>query len=184
MRTINMTMGEEQQLGPQATERLRFRRCTVDDAEFILALVNSPGWLQYIGDRGVYTVEEAKDYLLNRIFPAYEHVGGGPQVLVRRSDGALLGTVGVYKRPELESPDFGFALLPEYHRQGYAYEASLACLDYARAVGHTELLAITLPENAASNGLLQKLGFRESGELVRLPGDSAELKIYNLQFTM
>ncbi len=35
------------------TDRLRIRPFRVSDAPFILALLNTPGWLQYIGDRGV-----------------------------------------------------------------------------------------------------------------------------------
>lgn len=162
------------------TDRLHYRRVALSDAGFLLQLLNSPGWLENIGDRGVYTLEDARSYISRRILPAYESPGCGPYLAVRTSDGEVLGNVGTYARPGLDSPDFGFAFLPQFHRRGYAYEASVASLAHARAYGHRELLAITLPTNEASIRLLNKLGFRHNGETVRLPDDEDELLLLRL----
>ncbi len=161
------------------TIRLRLRAFTVDDAPFLLALVNSPGWLTNIGDRGVHNLEEAADYIRQRILPAYGNPGLGAYLLVRKRDGSPIGTCGIYERPGLEVPDLGFALLPEYFRQGYATEAAGAVLAQARAIGMEEVLAICRPENAGSIGLLKKLGFERSGR-VTLPGDAEELLLLRL----
>lgn len=45
------------------TERLTLRLQTTDDADFILELMNDPTWLQFIGDRGLRTVEDACEYI-------------------------------------------------------------------------------------------------------------------------
>ena len=45
------------------TERLCLRELDLNDAEFIIKLLNTPNWLAYIGDKNVRTTEEAKRYL-------------------------------------------------------------------------------------------------------------------------
>ncbi|MEM9527769.1 MAG: GNAT family N-acetyltransferase [Bacteroidota bacterium] len=161
---------------PEPTKRLHFQRFTLADAPFLLELLNSPGWLKYIGDRGVHNLAGAEGYIQERIFPAYQEKGCGPMLAIRITDGVILGNVGVYKRPGLELPDFGFAFLPQFHGQGYAYEASLSALAYAQQEGHQELLAITLPHNLPSLRLLKKLGFRQEGE-VQIPNDAETLQL-------
>lgn len=159
----------------QPTERLTYRRATIDDAPFMLELLTSPGWLKYIGDRGVYELEDARQYIREKILPGYQTPGCGTILALSKDDGTILGNVGIYDRPGLDSVDFGFAFLPQYHGQGYAYEASMACLEWAETFGHQELLAITLPENAPSLRLLKRLGFEREPGLIRIPNDDADL---------
>lgn len=160
---------------PSPTARLTLRRMTAEDAPFILELLNSPGWLRNIGDRGVYTLDDARNYISEKCMPAYRVPGCGPMLCVLKSDGTIIGNTGVYDRPGLDLPDFGFAFLEKYQRQGYGYEASISNLAFAQEHGHTELLAITMPTNLPSIGLLQKLGFARQPDLIRLPGDEEEL---------
>ena len=47
------------------TDRLVLRRLTPEDAAFMRRLVNEPSWLEFIGDRGVRTEEDAREYLRN-----------------------------------------------------------------------------------------------------------------------
>jgi len=160
---------------PHPTKRLTLRPVTLQDAPFILKLLTSKGWLDNIGDRSVYTLDDARGYITEKLLPTYEHPGCGPMLCVLKSDGTIIGNTGVYSRPGLDTPDFGFAFLEAYHGQGYAYEASVSNLAYAVAHGHTELLAITLPTNEPSLSLLGRLGFEREPELIRLPGDEEEL---------
>ena len=160
---------------PAPTKRLILRPATIDDAPFILELLNSKGWLDNIGDRGVYTLDHARNYITEKCLPAYEVPGCGPMLCVLKTDGTIIGNTGVYDRPGLDRPDFGFAFLDEYHGQGYAYEASVSNLAFAVAHGQIELLAITLPTNKPSLNLLRKLGFEQEPELIRIPGDDEEL---------
>lgn len=168
---------------PHPTERLILRPTTLEDAPFILELLTSKGWLDNIGDRGVYDLEQARTYITEKCLPSYETPGCGPMLCVLKSDGTIIGNTGVYARPGLDTPDFGFAFLGKYHGQGYAYEASLSNLAYAVVHGHRELLAITLPTNAPSLGLLGKLGFEREPELIRLPDDPEELVLLRWQKT-
>ena len=48
---------------PLGTARLVLREMNADDAAFILQLLTEPGWLRFIGDRGIRTPEAARDYI-------------------------------------------------------------------------------------------------------------------------
>jgi RimJ/RimL family protein N-acetyltransferase len=91
------------------TKRLRLREFTLEDTAFILDLLNSPGWLRYIGDRGVKTEEQAKNYLLNGPIKSYTKNGYGLSMVERKDDNKPIGMCGIIKRDTLENPDIGFA---------------------------------------------------------------------------
>lgn len=159
---------------PPDSARLHYRRPTLDDAAFLLALVNSPDWLAYIGDRGVRTEADARAYMEAKLVPAMTAPEFGPYAACLRSDGTPIGTVGIYDRPGLDVPDLGFALLPAYIGRGYGEESARAALRFAERRGITNLSAISDPRNTASAGLLKKVGFRQNGTAV-MPGETLEL---------
>ncbi|MEO0733952.1 MAG: GNAT family N-acetyltransferase [Bacteroidota bacterium] len=161
---------------PAPTGRLRLRPCSLADAPFFLELLNRPEWLDNIGNREVYNLAAAEDYIADKILPAYKQAGVGNWMVERKSDGTCLGCVGVYVRPGLDAPDFGFSFLAEHHGQGYALEASYSARAFAVANGIKELKAITLPTNQPSLRLLDKLGFIKEGRIL-LPDDDAELVV-------
>jgi RimJ/RimL family protein N-acetyltransferase len=177
----------ERMTGPVTVEtaRLRLRRFDQADAAFVLRLVNEPSWLRFIGDRGVRSLEDAQAYLRDGPQRMYEQFGFGLWLVERKSDGASLGMCGLIKRDTLDDIDIGFALLPEFWRHGYAYEAAAATLAHARdALGLSRVVAITSEDNDASGSLLEKLGFEfeqmipvvASGESLRLYGTSLALE--------
>lgn len=142
------------------TERLRLREFTLADTGFILELLNTPGWLQFIGDRNVRTEEQAAAYLQNGPLKSYAENGFG-LLLAEKKDGATpIGMCGILKRDTLDTPDIGFAFLPRFNGQGYAFEVASALLAHAKAhLGMPTISAITLPHNARSIRLLERLGF-------------------------
>ncbi|MCB0639623.1 MAG: GNAT family N-acetyltransferase [Lewinella sp.] len=161
-----------------ATERLLLRPTALEDADFILALMNTPGWLKYIGDRDVRTLAAARDYIRIKMLSQQERLGYGNFTVVRAADGARLGTCGLYDREALEGVDIGFAFLPEYTGQGYAYEAARQVMtagveDY----GLRHIVGITTPDNKPSQRLLEKLGLQYTQE-VELPDDPVTLWLY------
>jgi RimJ/RimL family protein N-acetyltransferase len=140
------------------TERLQLREFNLGDAEFIIELLNSPGWLQYIGDRNVKTKEQAIEYLERGPLKSYAQNGYGLS-LVETKDGQSIGMCGIIKRDSLENPDIGFAFLEQFSGKGYAYEIVSATLTHARVqLKIPKISAITLPQNARSIRLLEKIG--------------------------
>lgn len=141
------------------TERLILRKFIVNDAAFILELLNSEGWLRYIGDRNVKTQEDAENYITNKFLPGYAINGFGMYLVQLKSDLTPIGTCGLIKRDSLEDIDIGFAFLPDYMRKGYAFEAAQATMQYAvHTLKIDRLLAITTPDNVASIKLVEKIG--------------------------
>jgi len=161
------------------TERLTLRLQTTEDADFILELVNDPSWLQFIGDRGVRTVEDAREYILNSI-NMYEKSGFCFYLVERKEDNIPLGICGLVKRDALEDVDIGFAFLPTYWGKGYAYEAASAVLAYGLdTLGLKRIVAITTQDNYASAKLLEKVGLKFES-LVQLSNDEEELRLFSL----
>jgi ribosomal-protein-alanine N-acetyltransferase len=161
------------------TERLRLRSMTLDDADFILELLNSPGWLKHLGDRGVNDLDQARSYLQRMVIPAYEKFGFGFYVIERLSDSARVGNCGLVKRLGLDHVDIGYSLLEQYEGQGYAIEAAKAMLDHGfQVLKLNPIQAITSMGNEGSKRVLEKLGMSCIGT-VRLPDDDEELLLFN-----
>jgi RimJ/RimL family protein N-acetyltransferase len=161
------------------TKRLVLRHLNPEtDAEFILRLLNEPSFLQYIGDKGIRTIEDARQYITNGPARSYQENGFGLYCVGLKDLGEPIGISGIIRRDTLPDPDIGFAFLPEYWNQGYAYESATAVMKYARAELQLErILAITTPENEASAKLLGKIGLRFD-RLVKLADDAPNVKLF------
>jgi [ribosomal protein S5]-alanine N-acetyltransferase len=142
------------------TNRLELYQLTLDDAPFMLALLNTPSWIKYIGDRGVRTVEEAQNYIQERLIKSYDTDGFGFYMVKLKKQGIAIGLSGLVKRPTLEDVDIGYALFDEFTGQGYAFEATKAVYDFAKKdLGLKRIVAIVNDDNVKSIHLLEKLGF-------------------------
>lgn len=151
---------------------------SADDAPFILELVNEPSWLRFIGDRGVRTMEDARDYIRNGPIEMYARLGFGLYLTELKPDQVPIGICGLLKRDSLEDVDIGFANLPRFWGQGYAYEAASAVMDYGmRVLGHKRIIAVTSRGNEPSVRLLEKLGLRFE-RMVRLAEGASEVQLF------
>jgi RimJ/RimL family protein N-acetyltransferase len=160
------------------TERLNLRWLSAEDAAFIFELVNDPAWLQFIGDRGVRTLEDARDYILNGPVAMYHRVGFGLYLVELKQSATPIGMCGLIKRAGLEDIDIGFAFLPAFYGQGYAYESASAVMRYAQdTVGLNRVVAITVPDNQRSITLLTKLGL-SFVDMLRLGEDQPEVMLF------
>ncbi|MVM34708.1 GNAT family N-acetyltransferase [Spirosoma sp. HMF4905] len=158
------------------TERLLLDKLTVEDAPFMLELLNTPLWLTFIGDRGVRTLEDARKYILNGAIKSYEQFGFGPFLIRLKSSETPVGMCGLFKRDTLEDIDIGFAFLPDSIGKGYGFEAATAVMTYARDVlSATRIVGITNPDNQNSIHLLEKLGFHFERRVHLSAGDEVLL---------
>jgi len=142
------------------TDRLLLSKITIDDAPFILELVNTPDWIKYIGDRNIKTVEQAETHIKNNQLKCYETHGFGYYKLqVKAENLKTIGTSGLLRRDNLEHVDIGFSFIPDYHGKGYGFEAASEIMKLAKDKFNIKTLcAITLPINQPSINLLEKLG--------------------------
>ncbi len=156
------------------TERLSLRQVELADARFMLELLNSPGFLENIGDRGVRDEDQARAYIEERVLGSYRDHGFGMWLAVQKADGAPVGLAGLVRREGLETPDVGYAFIQKVWGRGYAQEAAAAVLAHAQGpMGIPKLAAITTPENFASMAVLRKAGFIYQG-MIQLPGIDRE----------
>lgn len=163
------------------TDHLRLRHLTLEDAGFILELVNEPAWLRFIGDRGVRTLEDARNYILTGPLESYQRFGFGLDVVELKADKSSIGICGLIKREALPDADIGFALLPRYWGNGYALEAASAVLAWGQGeLGLHRIVALTNPDNERSIRVLEKLGMRFE-QLLWLSEDSPMLKLFAVE---
>ena len=163
------------------TQRLQLRQLTLADASLMLAVWNDPAFIRFVGDRGIRTLDDAREAMSAGALKLYKDYGYGPYGVVLRGKGTPIGICGLFRREDLDEPDIGFAILPGYCGNGYAYEASVAVLQYAREeLGIPRITAIVSPDNKASVGLIRKLGLRFE-RMHRMAGDEEDVAIYGIR---
>ncbi len=144
------------------TNRLMIRPLEFKDDSFILELVNTEGWLVYIGNKNIYTLADAQNYIQNIL--------NTPNcfywTVVLKETSTPIGLISLLQRTYLPNADFGFAFLPQYVNKGYALEATSVVLeDILQQDENSSVLAITLTDNKNSIKLLNRLGFINSKEI-------------------
>jgi RimJ/RimL family protein N-acetyltransferase len=166
------------------TPRISMRELDFGDAEFILELLNEPSFIRHIGDKGVRTLADARDYMLQGPMDSYARHGFGLYAACLREAhngvpvGTPMGICGLVKREGLDAPDVGFAFLSRFWSKGYAVESAAAVLAHARDVLNIDrLVAITAPDNAQSIALLEKIGLKFE-RTIRLDDHAPELKLF------
>lgn len=168
-------------MSPIATERVTIRRFTLDDAAFIVELLNDPDWLRFIGDKAVRTEADAQRYLAAGPLAMYELHGFGLFAVERKDDPSLIGMCGLIRREGLDDIDIGYAFLPAARGQGFALEAAQAVLEYGlNALGIARIVAITDPDNTASSRLLQRIDLRFECH-IRLADSGKPVALYAIE---
>jgi len=160
------------------TDRLVLRKLAIDDAAFILRLVNEPSFIHNIGDRKVRTIDDARSYILNNPRSSYARFGFGLYLVEEKATAAAVGICGLLKRDALEHPDLGYALLPEFWGRGYALESALAVMAYGRnSLGLERIFAITSQDNERSVRVLERIGFSFT-KMMRMNGEALDVKLF------
>ncbi|QTN37956.1 GNAT family N-acetyltransferase [Cryomorphaceae bacterium] len=154
------------------TDRLRIVEFGVADAPFLFELMNTPGWLQWIGDRNIREVSDAENFITEKFLASYVDLGFGLWKMELAESGAPIGMMGFVKRDTLPHPDIGFALLPGFEGRGYALEGAQATMMYGtETLEFPVIMSIVMEENTRSISLIEKLGLQRTGEVLEDHGD-------------
>ena len=146
------------------TRRLIIKPTSIEDADLIYLIMNAPKFMKYVGDRKINSIQDAKEYIQNRMLPQLYSVGYSNYSIIIKKNEKKIGICGLYHREGIDGVDLGFGLLPEYEGFGYAYEASKQLVNAAfKEFGFQEIKAITAKGNYASQKLLKRLGFEFKG---------------------
>lgn len=149
------------------TARLVIRHFELRDAEFIVRLLNEEAFIRCIGDKKVRTKKDAIHYLSNGPMLSYKVNGFGLNMVELKETHTQIGMCGILKRPELDSPDLGYAFLSQYHSNGYAREAASEVMKTELPANKIEkVYAVTFPDNDTSNRLLKDVGFQLTGTMM------------------
>ena len=131
---------------------------SLDEARRIIGAELPAGWpdedtLYWLGRR------------LKRMTDDPEEAPWLTRAMLRRSDGAFIGSIGFHSKPnELGQAELGYGVEPHYRRQGYASEAALALIDWARREHGIQRFVVSVsPSNGPSLGMAAKLGFQRIG---------------------
>jgi RimJ/RimL family protein N-acetyltransferase len=154
------------------TERLYIRPLMIKDVDFIIQLLNSKGWIQFIGDRNVKDAQSANEYI-QRILSNNKFFYN---VFEIKETNAPIGIVTFLYRENYDSPDIGFAMLSQYEKRGYAFEATKKYLVKLIENNICKIIAITKPENKNSIRLLIKLGLHFEKTFLE---NNEELEMYS-----
>lgn len=164
------------------SERLFLRNFDDNDAPFICELLNSTGWLKYIGDRSVRNSVDAEKYIQGRIVPSYTKYGFGMYAMVLKESNLVIGTCGLIKRTGLDHVDIGFAILPAFEGKGYTYEAAEEVMQFAKSTLKFPIIAaITTADNLGSINIIKKLGLAFM-KTITLPEDDEALLLFEKKF--
>lgn len=162
------------------TERLILREIVATDYAFILDLLNQSSFIKYIGDRNVRTAAQSLEFIENRFRASYKKFGYGLWAIELKEAGAAIGICGFVKRDFLPDADLGFALLPQFERRGYTFEAANQSMLYGREqLNLTRVLAITSKINEPSGKLLEKLGFTFE-RFIEMPNTGEAIKLFSI----
>ena len=151
------------------TERLTLRAWTKADFRPWHAIMQQPEVHRHFGPDPI-GLEECWRRLAAAV-GGWQLLGFGTWAVERKTDGKLIGNVGLFNawrnlEPEFgEEPEMGWIFAAETHGQGLALEACRAALDWAEAkLDPTPIWAIIAPENDPSLRLAAKLGFERVGD--------------------
>jgi [ribosomal protein S5]-alanine N-acetyltransferase len=145
------------------SERLLFRKFTMDDAELIYVLNLDPEVTKYTKD-SMADVGHAKTVLEEVIIPQYTLYGHGRWALHLNEGNEFIGWCGLKYRPELDEIDLGYRFKKQYWGKGYATEAAKAAIEYGfNKLNLKTIRGRALPGNDASVKVLEKCGMKYMG---------------------
>jgi len=163
-----------------AARPIELRLVTEHDAQLLFDLMTAENWLNHIGDRGIKTVEDARQYIAYKMHPDLHEKGFVNHVIIDSETKEEVGTCSLHNREGVEGLDVGYAILEKYEGKGYATTSARKMVALAFNEHQAEIVrAITTDSNIGSCRVLEKIGFKHDG-YVQLPKGEEQLKLYVL----
>jgi ribosomal-protein-alanine N-acetyltransferase len=161
------------------TARLILKPATIEDAENLCQLNSDPEVMRYTGDQNFHSNLEAQKIINENLIPQFKQYKMG-RFMIFLKDGTFIGWCGLKYFPETDEVDLGYRLKRSCWGQGFATEASKACLEYGfNHLNLKRIIAKAMPENIGSIKVMQKLGMTFRGYL-RDPTDPQAFILYDI----
>ncbi len=149
-------------LSTDRCEIWEFEMANLDD---LFELYEQDGMTDYI--EPLYPRKEEADYQRAYIENMYRFYGYGMWMVWEKENGRLIGRAGLEHREQegVWELELGYAISPQYHRQGYATEVCRAIIAYAwENLEYERINCLIEPENLASIAFIEKMGFVHEGQ--------------------
>jgi len=162
-------------------KNIQIRPVTKTDAELLFRLMTSPKRIQYIGDRGIVTVNDAENYIENKMHPILAKKGFVNHIIIDTETQQEVGTCSLHQRKGMPGLDIGYAILKEFEGNGYASAGTVKMIQLAsEAYQAQEVYAVTTERNLASIRVLQKIGF-DNNQTIRLENSQEDLMLFRFK---
>ncbi len=139
------------------TKRLVLRMPKKDDDYFLYLLNKDKEVMKYIGP--VKTREESSDYF--RLARAISSENFGYRIAIDKQSAEFVGWFVLKHLDKTDQIELGYRIMKKYWGQGLATEGAKSMIEMAfNKLNVDKLVAVTEPENSASEKVLIKLGFR------------------------
>lgn len=160
------------------TARLRLRMFTLRDVDAYYAAIHSDAEVMRTMPGGVPRPRERTQALVRRMIAWWAGHHYGLWAVEMRSDRNLIGHCGLAQEPDSGAVELAYALARPMWGQGLASEGAWASLRYGfEQAGLDRIIALAVPENAASRRVMEKVGMRFEGITTGFYGGS-ELALY------
>ena len=169
------------------TERLIIRRPTIDDADGIFTHTNDPIVTKYLLFKPHKSIEETLDFI-RLSFEEWEKKKRYGFVVLSKADSRIIGGIGLAFDDDKEGvARLGYFLGQKEWGKGYATEACMKMIEFAKESGVKHLISPMHPENIASIRVMEKCGFQEDSaatETLFMPNIGGTVKLVGLSRAM
>lgn len=164
-----------------ASRPIELRLVTEHDAQLLFDLMTAENWLNHIGDRGIKTLADARQYIADKMHPDLHEKGFVNHVIIDSETKEEVGTCSLHNREGVEGLDVGYAILEKYEGKGYATTSAKKMVELAFEKYQVQSIkAITTDNNIGSCRVLEKLGFMHQAYIIS-PTSKEKLKLYSLE---
>lgn len=148
------------------TERLIFRRYTLNDFDLLLEMTSDPEVMKYIRHGNPWSREETVESL-NR-FIEWNNRGIGLCLAINKEDGKMVGHSGIIPQIVEGSSEFevGYWVVKDLWGNGFGFEQAKAWRDYGlKSLEKTRLVSIIQHGNIGSMSVAEKNGMKHEKDI-------------------
>jgi len=149
----------------EETKRLKFRLLEPEDFNSWLALFDGTNVARFLGLGNITTANSQCQKWFDIQENRYKNDLGGMNVLVDKSTGKMVGQCGllIQEVDNIQELEIGYAVLPNFWKEGFATEAARKCRDYAFENSYADsIISIIHVENLISEKVAMKNGMEKT----------------------
>lgn len=144
-------------INPIETPRLVLRGFTKDDARFAISIWNDPEMGEFLPDAAMTEIDP-------KYLAMIETLGDDEEccymISVSKETGERIGTCSFIPDKTGKVYDIAYCVHRNFWNRGYATEMAQGMIGYFRSIGAEKVTVEVSKENAASNAVVRKCGFR------------------------